>query len=92
MDKAINSTFSVHDIDELIRILDQAKIANSRLSSVSDLSDHELIRNVVADFDGTKVSMADLPVETDADRPRVVPTLDQHGPAIRSEFSQSSRN
>ena len=87
MDKAINSTFSVHDIDELISILDQAKIANSRLSSVSDLSDHELIRNVVADFDGTEVSMADLPVETDADRPRVVPTLDQHGPAIRSEFS-----
>ena len=87
MDKAINSTFSVHDIDELISILDQAKIANSRLSSVSDLSHNELIRNVVADFDGTEVSMADLPVETDADRPRVVPTLDQHGPAIRSEFS-----
>jgi hypothetical protein len=31
--------------------------------------------------------MADLPVATDAQRPAVVPMLDQHGVSIRSEFA-----
>ena len=87
MDEIINAVFGRYDIDEITQLLDNAQIANGRLSSVEDLSDHALIRNQVADFDGVEVSMADLPVVTDGARPTVVPVLDQHGPSIRKEFS-----
>jgi len=87
MDEIINAVFGRYDLDEITQLLDNAQIANGRLSSVEDLSDHALIRNQVADFDGVEVSMADLPVVTDGARPTVVPVLDQHGPSIRKEFS-----
>ncbi|HJP07938.1 MAG TPA: CaiB/BaiF CoA-transferase family protein [Arenicellales bacterium] len=87
MDEIINTVFGRHDADEMIQLLDEAQIANGRLSSVADLSEHALIRNLVADFGGTEVNMADLPVATDAQRPAVVPMLDQHGVSIRSEFA-----
>ena len=87
MDEIINAVFGRYDIDEITQLLDNAQIACGRLSSVEDLSDHELIRNQVADFDGVEVRMADLPVVTEGARPTAVPVLDQHGPSIRKEFS-----
>ena len=87
MDEIINTVFGRYDIDEITQLLDHAQIACGRLSSVEDLSDHELIRNQVADFDGVEVRMADLPVVTEGARPTTVPVLDQHGPSIRKEFS-----
>ncbi len=86
MDQIINAVFGEHDIDAMVKRLDAASIANGRLSSVENLSDHALIRNLVADYGGTPVSMADLPVKTDSARPTHVPLLDEHGTAIRSEF------
>ena len=87
MDEIINAVFGRYDLDEITQLLDNAQIANGRLSSVEDLSGHALIRNQVADFDGVEVNLADLPVVTDGARPTVVPVLDQHGPSIRKEFS-----
>ena len=87
MDEIINAVFGRYDIDEITQLLDNAQIACGRLSSVEDLSDHELVRNQVADFDGVEVRMADLPVVTEGARPTAVPVLDQHGPSIRKEFS-----
>jgi len=87
MDEIINAVFGRYDIDEITQLLDNAQIACGRLSSVEDLSNHELIRNQVAHFDGVEVSMADLPVVTEGARPTAVPVLDQHGPSIRKEFS-----
>jgi formyl-CoA transferase len=87
MDEIINTVFGRYDIDEITQLLDHAQIACGRLSSVENLSDHELIRNQVADFDGVEVRMADLPVVTEGARPTTVPVLDQHGPSIRKEFS-----
>jgi itaconate CoA-transferase len=87
MDEIINAVFGRYDVDEITQLLDNAQIACGRLSSVEDLSDHELIRNQVADFDGVEVRMADLPVVTEGARPTAVPVLDQHGPSIRKEFS-----
>lgn len=87
MDEIINGMFGRHSADQMGQLLDDAKIANACLSSVEDLSSHQLIRNLVADFDGTKVNMADLPVVTDGERPTLVPLLDQHGESVRSEFT-----
>ena len=87
MDETINAVFGRYDIDQITQLLDDAQIACGRLSSVEDLADHALIRNQVADFDGVEVSMADLPVVTDGVRPTVGPVLDEHGAAIRKEFS-----
>jgi len=87
MDEIINAVFGRYDIDEITQLLDNAQIACGRLSSVEDLSDHALIRNQVAHFDGVEVSMADLPVVTEGARPTMVPVLDQHGSSIRKEFS-----
>jgi len=87
MDEIINGVFGRHSADQMSQLLDDAKIANACLSSVEDLSSHQLIRNLVADFGGTKVNMADLPVVTDGERPTLVPLLDQHGESIRSEFA-----
>ena len=87
MDEIINAVFGRYDVDEITQLLDNAQIANGRLSSVEDLSGHALIRNQVADFDGVEVNLADLPVVTDGARPTVVPVLNQHGPSIRKEFS-----
>ncbi|MEK9941277.1 MAG: CaiB/BaiF CoA-transferase family protein [Gammaproteobacteria bacterium] len=87
MDEIINAVFGSHDVDAMIKRLDDASIANGRLSSVANLSDHELIRNLVADYGGTPVSMADLPVKTDSVRPTKVPLLNEHGAALRREFS-----
>ncbi|MBT3972963.1 MAG: CoA transferase [Acidiferrobacteraceae bacterium] len=87
MDEIINGVFGSHSADQMSQLLDDAKIANACLSSVEDLSSHQLIRNLVADFGGTKVNMADLPVVTDGERPTLVPALDQHGESVRSEFA-----
>jgi formyl-CoA transferase len=87
MDEIINGVFGSHSADQMSQLLDDAKIANACLSSVEDLSNHQLIRNLVADFGGTKVNMADLPVVTDGERPTLVPALDQHGESVRSEFA-----
>ncbi len=87
MDEIINGVFGRYSADQMIQLLDDAKIANACLSSVEDLSGHQLIRNLVADFGGTKVNMADLPVATDGERPTLVPMLDQHGESVRSEFA-----
>jgi len=87
MDEIINGVFGRHSADQMSQLLDDAKIANACLSSVEDLSNHQLIRNLVADFGGTKVNMADLPVVTDGERPTLVPALDQHGESVRSEFA-----
>ncbi len=87
MDEIINGMFGRHSADQMGQLLDDAKIANACLSSVEDLSSHQLIRNLVADFGGTKVNMADLPVVTDGERPTLVPLLDQHGESVRSEFT-----
>ena len=87
MDEIINGVFGRYLTDQMAQLLDDAKIANACLSSVEDLSSHQLIRNLVADFGGSKVNMADLPVVTDGERPTLVPLLDQHGESVRSEFA-----
>lgn len=86
LDGEINQVFQNLSSDELIAILDKARIANARVNSVADVSNHDLLRNQVARFGDSVIEVADLPVATGKERPERVPLLDQHGDAIRREF------
>jgi len=86
----INSVFGRYDRDVLIAMLDDARIACARLSDVSDLSEHEFLRNLSLRFGGSDISVADLPVKTDAPRRKDVPALGQHTDSIRAEFGENA--
>lgn len=83
----VNAVFSKHERAALMEILGKAKIACSQLSSVEDLSEHQLLRNLPIRFAETDLVVADLPVQIDGDRATEVPLLDQHGATIRAEFT-----
>lgn len=86
MDAIINAVFQNKNRDELLALLDNARIACAQLSSVAELSEHACLRNHEVNFGEATVSLADLPIRIDGRRPTEVPLLDQHGPAIRQEF------
>ena len=65
-------------------------IAYARLNSVSDLSNHDLLRNTSAYYEGCRIEMADLPITTDNIRHSVVPALNQHGSKLRHEFNPNN--
>lgn len=90
--QAIDAVFSQKDRVELIELLDRNNIACGQLSSVGDLSEHEFLRNLEAQFAAFPINMADLPVQTDQARPAIVPLLNQHGESLRVEFTQSGNN
>ncbi len=84
----IEDVFGRHDRNALIAMLDAARIACARLNEVADLSDHPFLRNAEIDFAGHQISIADLPVMTDAPRRAKVPALGEHTGAIRAEFGR----
>lgn len=86
LDQAIDAVFSRMGRDELMETLSHARIACAQLSSVEDLSEHPLLRNLEIGFGAATLSIADLPVHVDRKRATVVPQLDKHGPAVRREF------
>jgi len=87
MDEAINAVFGQKDGADLMAILNEARIACARLSSVGELSDHDCLRNLQIRLGDAEIRVADLPVQVDGGRATVVPLLDQHGPSIRREFA-----
>lgn len=82
----INGVFRRHDRDTLLARLEAARIASARLSEVSDLSDHEFLRNLSLSFGDSEIDVADLPVRIAGERRRQVPALGEHTGAIRAEF------
>lgn len=82
----INAAFSRHGAESLAGLLDAAGIANSRLNSVEELSEHRLLRNLDISIGASAVRVADLPVRTDAGRKLEAPLLDAHGESLRREF------
>jgi len=86
--RTINSCFSELNCDDLVTQLDQANIANARLSNVEDLSNHAFLRNLTIHFGDTHLEIADLPVTLDSQRHVEVPLLDQNGASIKTEFKQ----
>jgi len=86
----IEGVFGRHDRDTLIARLDGARIACARLNEVADLSDHPFLRNATVTVGGADISIADLPIESDAPRRARVPALGEHTDAIRAEFGKTA--
>jgi formyl-CoA transferase len=83
----INAVFRRAKRADLIARLEVAQIACARLNEVADLSEHDFLRNLSVQFGGMEISVADLPVQTDAPRRADVPALGEHGDALRAEFA-----
>jgi formyl-CoA transferase len=92
LDDVINKVFSTMTTSEVVAALDAARIANSRLNSVADLSEHRFLRNQMAHIGDAQIEMAALPVQTRNGTPEAVPSLDQHGAALRAEFDGAGQN
>ncbi len=88
LDQIVNNCFSALDAASVLALLDEAKIANARLNSVAEVSEHPFLRNATASIAGADISLAALPVQTDGGTPCNVPALDQHGASLRAEFAQ----
>ena len=73
LDEVVAAAFAARGSDELLALLDEARIACGRLNSVEDLSGHESLRNLPIRFGDAELSVADLPVRTDAERAMAVP-------------------
>ena len=86
LDMMVTEVFARLDTEAVLDRLEAARIANGRLNSVADLSEHPFLRNAVARFGEAEISLADLPVRSVAGTPEEVPGLDQHGAGIRAEF------
>jgi len=88
MTTLIEEVFSELNRESVIAKLDAARVANSRLNSVAEVSEHPFLRNQTARFGDTEISLAALPVQTASGGRQDVPLLDQHGAAIRVEFGK----
>jgi itaconate CoA-transferase len=87
LDGEIARVFSEHSRDAVADMLQSARIAWSRLSSLDDLASHPFVRRTHALTGAFTVDLVDLPVRSDAPRLADVPALGQHSAAIREEFS-----
>ena len=87
LDAIVTQCFLQFSANSVAERLDAAGIANATLNSVVDLSEHPCLKNSVASFGSAEITMAALPVPSAQAAVKMVPTLDQHGDAIRQEFA-----
>lgn len=87
LDAIVNAAFARHDTSTVLARLDTAQIANARLNSVEQLSEHPFLRQSVACMADATLELAALPVRTDKPLNGRAPTLDADGERIRSEFA-----
>ncbi len=87
LEELISGVFAGLSTAQVIQRLEPARIANARLNSVADLSEHSLLRNLTVRFGSAEVEVADLPVPGQGMRRAQVPAIDEHGDTIRREFS-----
>lgn len=86
-DGEVGAAFGRRSADELCALLASARIAFGLVNDVQGLSEHPQLRRVVVDHEAGSVTLPAPPVRVDWEHIGPVPSLDQHGPAIRSEFS-----
>ena len=87
LDQIVNETFSKFEREQIIEKLNSCKIANAKLSSIADLSDHSFLKNSLVRFGETDISMAALPLGNKSNWPARVPSLGEHSDLLRAEFS-----
>jgi formyl-CoA transferase len=87
LDMIIDTVFGALTVEQVTARLNAANIANARLNSVADLSEHPFLRNQVAQIGDAEISVAALPVPTSGEAPQRVPDLGEHGEMIWAEFA-----
>jgi formyl-CoA transferase len=90
LDAIVTAGFAKFDTKTVIEKLDQAQIANARLNSVADLSDHPFLNNTTAQFNDTYIEMAALPVHSGSGSNQV-PAVNANGDQIRQEFTDDDQ-
>ena len=69
-----------------IRDRNENNIANAKLSSVKELSEHKFLNNGLAKIGNTTIELANLPVLSKDTPNYVVPELGEHTKLITDEF------
>ena len=83
----INAAFAAYDKDDIIKMLEDTRIACASLNSVAEVSKHEFLQNRTVQMGDKIIDIADLPVRRAAGSVTRAPVLDEHGAKIRKEFS-----
>ncbi len=83
----INEAFSHYSKDSVIAMLEDTRIACASLNSVDEVSEHKFLQNRRVMMGEVEIDIADLPVRPANGTVQAAPLLDQHGPALREEFS-----
>jgi len=92
VDNLVAEAFATRDRDSNITLLEEAGIAYGRLSDLDDLIRHPQNRylSVKGEHGTVELLAPDGHAEAATYDRSSVPTLDQHGAAIRAEFSQNT--
>ena len=86
LDEIISCVFSQFNLEEVVDILNKSSIANAKLNSVEDLSNHIFLKNSKAKIGGQTISIASLPVKNNFQSNFQVPALGEHNKKIIKEF------
>lgn len=88
LDAAIQAVFSTHTVDALCSLLDRARIAYGRVSTMEGLAAHRSASTVDVETPEGSVAILAPPVIIDGRRPTPgrVPRLGEHDDALREEF------
>lgn len=93
LDGIVQGVFARHATSELCALLDAARIAYGRVSSMDDLIRHRSVAVAAVETPGGAAEIVAPPVIVDGARPplRRVPRLGEHDDALREEFGRAHR-
>ena len=87
LDEIITKCFSKYSKDEIQKKLDREGIANALLNDIADLSNHQFLKNENAIINNERISIAALPIKTSNKFQIKVPSINENGKKLRSEFN-----
>ena len=87
LDEIITKCFSKYLKDEIQKKLNQEGIANALLNDIADLSNHQFLKNENAIINNERISIAALPIKTSNKFQIKVPSINENGKKLRSEFN-----
>ncbi len=89
LDKIINGYFSKFEKDDIAKKLKDNEIAFGFLNSIEEFNDHPQLRLTDYESPNGTVKLVKSPIITNDNQKKAksIPSLDEHGPSIRKEFS-----
>jgi len=90
-DAVVAAKFVDCNLDQLVGILLEVRIAFGVVNDVEGLSQHPQLRRISVPYRDGWVDMPAASTSSDWDHTALIPALDQHGVAIRAEFRKRFR-